>query len=487
MKTLKMIVAILLSVMLVATMGFPTALAAGQVSVVPQTYILFDVSGSTANSRETLTSLYKYLFTLFETSPYEMNLTICFFDVSLRNEDEIQTRVGGNNQGNTASQLYGKLLEPSMFSKSTAVYDSLVTFEEKFIMPMSDEEKKNTTIIVFSDMDNTVRTDINTHGTINNIFSKWLENQITVKGLIWQENGKKFVFNQEDEINKVYPIDLNNKIGAYECLFHVYFDILTGGYPKNYDFNSQQKPNVPVVVYPNSYEMFIITDNNQTTLKYVDSATGEYKDINATELFPAAQFSDNPPKILVITKQQIDLIGTTFLATSVSDFQVYPIVAPQVVDITVQQNGQSDLIRAKEITRFIVKYDPQIKIWIQNASELKAEITVTKDGDYQSTSFILDEQSDNSEFVGDKNPFPETGEYDVVAKIKDKNGASLSEYKISQYVTFANKNATNTGSDGDNGIGNMVLIALIIVAVLMIVAGGVFFLVKRKKKTPWNL
>lgn len=489
---LKIIFVMLLSMLILAVTALPTSLAAEPVSVIPRTYMLLDVSGSTANSRETLTSLYKYLFALFDTSPYEMDLTICFFDESLRNTDEIQTRIGGEVKGNAENQLYTVLSADDMFLNNTAVYDSLIDFNESFITQLSDEEKKNANIIVFSDMVSTINITSNTHEAVNSLFSQWVEYGITVKGLIWRESAKEFIFQNSDDVNKVYNMDLANKIGAYECLFHIYFDIITGGYPENYDFNPNQKHDVPVVIYPNTYEMFVITDNNQTTLKYIDGETGEYKDINATELFPAAQFSDNPPKILVIDKQQIDLIGTTFLASSVSDFQVYPIVAPQVVDVTLQQNGQSDLIHAKELTNFNVAYNPQIKLWDQNASELKAEIIITKDGDSHSTSFTLVEQSDNHEFLGEYNTFPENGEYNIIVKIKDKNDVSLSEFETSQFVTFSKDtdlgNTENSDGSGNTGnSGNTAIIVILIIIGLLIVAGGGFFLVKNKKKTTWKL
>jgi hypothetical protein len=483
MKKQGKLLALFLLMLLMAATTLPTALAAGQAANIPQTYILFDVSSSTANSRETLTSLYKYLFALFETSPYEMNLTICFFDENLREKDEILTIVGGEHKGNTVS----KLLADDMFSKKTAVYDSLVAFNQKFITLLSDEEKMNTNIIVFSDMVSTVNTSANTCEAVNRIFSQWIESGMTVKGLIWRESAKEFVFRNSDNVNKKYDIDLNNKMGAYECLFHIYFDIITGGYPENFDFNPQQKSNVPVVVYPNSYEMFIITNNNLTTLKYVDRETGEYKDINATELFPTAEFPDNPPKILVINKQQIDLIGTTFLASSVSDFQVYPIVAPRVVNINIQQNGSSELIRANEATDFIVTYDPQIKLWAQNSSELTAEVTIGKDGTDHPSVFTLEDPSDTHEFLGNKNVFSETGEYNITVRIKDKDNAVLSEFLTTQYVTFSRETSSPSGSGGDSGGGNTVLIVVLIIVGLIIVAGFGFFLANRGKKRSWNL
>lgn len=419
--------------------GIHSTLALEKSSEMPKTYLLLDVSGSTEDARNTLISLYKYLFKLFETYPYEMDLTICFFDKTLWTDNPyvVNIMVGAQNKTTDLSRLDSLFAEEDsmMFSRDTAVYDSLLTFDQMFIASLTNEEKTNTNIIVFSDMQSTIHLERNTDDAVNELFSKWHEDGITVKGLIWCESEENFDYQNSDDINRMYMLDLTNKIEAYECIFSIYFDILTGVQPENYDYNPQYQESAFVRVNPEAYEIFIISDSNDLKLVYINEE-GDLQEIDTddTELFPVENYPDSPPKVLVFNKTTVDKIGGAFSALNVSHFQVYQIVAPQISDVSLQQNGQNDLVRAGEPIEIVAKYNPQIRYWEQKVTELQAEMIIYQDDPDAATTLTLVNKKDSYEFFSNELLFSEPGEHHILIHIMDENGIIISEHDAIQYI-----------------------------------------------------
>ncbi len=487
MRKTKNCIAFLLAVfILLSHMNFAYAIS-GKDEPTPRTFLVLDVSGSTSESKDVLQSLYRYLIALFDTTPYEMRLTILLFDENLLDQTSniIDTVVNNSNKNDIKGQLEELLLDK--FTKDTAVADSLSSLDKNFINKLTDQEKENCNIVVFSDMVSTIRLNSNNYRSINQIYSKWIDEKITVKSLIW--NNKEFSMENGDSINKIYNIDLYNTMPAYECLFHIYFDIVTGGYPEHFDNNKENVSRKLISIWPNTYEIFIITKNNDATLSIVTDS-GEKKDIETVELFPNDDFSGNPPKILKINKKQVDEIGRSFLAEGIEDFQVYSILAPQISEIKVSQNGERNLIRESKITEFVVSVDPQIKLWENKMSDITVQLFVDKldpENNLKSESKLIDPKiTGNLEkdgyFEQSFVAFTEgNGEYLISAQILDSAGNILSKETKKVFVTFSDQ----ITPDNDGKIA-VVIISVFIVLVLI----GILLLIvfkKKKSKDKWNI
>lgn len=447
---------------------------------IPRTFLVLDVSGSTVESKHMIQSLYRYLLALFETSPYEMQLTVLLFDENLLDQtyNIIDTVVNDSNKNDIKEQLEGILSDK--FTKDTAVADSLSSLDKKYISKLTAKEKENSNIVVFSDMVSTIRLDSNNYRSINQIYSKWIDEKITVKSLIW--DNKDFLLENGDNVNKIYNINLSDTMPAYECLFHIYFDIVTGEAPKYFYNNKESVSHKLISVLPNTYEIFIITKNNDAIFSYITDSE-EKKNIETIELFPNGDYIGNVPKILKINKNLVDKIGDAFLAEEIGDFQVYSILAPQISEIKVSQNGDRELIRESTKTEFVVSVDPQIKLWKNKLSDITVELLIDK---IEPETNLQNEQEEiNPKIIGKLEKdgsfeksieaFTEgNGEYLISVRILDSAGNILSKETKNVFVTFSNQSTP----------GNYGKIAFIIIIafIVLVLTGILLFIVLKKKK-----
>lgn len=477
---------------------------------IPNTYLVFDVSSSTAKSKETLKSLYQYLVLLFSNCQYDMNLTILLFDEELLTDPQniVEVSLGNKNKINYTEKLSEILDLSDKFSRKTAVYESLDKFNSMYISKLNDEEKNITNIVVFSDMKSTANQSRNTDKNINDLYLSWISSGITVKNLVWTDGDKtsSFEFLHSDETNDMYTVDINDvSIIPYEVLFHLYFHTITGGYPENNNKTPENRADNIIYKYPDTYEIYLLTDNPDAVFKSIsDSDNKDLITIETEQVFPSQQLSNNQPKVFKINKSVVDKMGSMYLAENLKHLYIYTILSPKISNIKIVQ-GYNDYLYTDNETSFEVVIDPSIKLWRDmSANSLRVNVAIcskkttgateTKDEDLINTNedrFIFKCDGINAFSSGE-------GKYDITVTVWLKNDSEkidddilLCEKTVNKYIVAG---GTSTNSD-DNGKDGYVRLKVIVVALFFIFVSIfiIIFIIKSKKHKKdallkkWNL
>jgi len=502
MTCLKRLLLALISAFLILGSSVPVkAEEKSKEDIIPRTFLILDVSGSTRASRGILTSLYKIILELFQQCPYKMELTTLMFDKHLLTDPDciIEETLGQGTNSNIQKKLNATLNSEKVFCCDTAVHRSLSEFEDQYLDSLSDEDCKNANVIVFSDMVSTVDDTSDVNQDVNKLFYEWQERGITVKSLVWTENGDSdFVFEHVDDSgNTMCQVNLNNMLGAYESLLYIYFGLLTGEPPAIESYDTELHKNQLIVFPSDAYEIYLLAVGPDKKIVYYDSETAEESDGSVLLEDRVETIKDEingfPLSVYKIGREEASTIQNV-LAEDVSELKMYYIQCPEIVSSKIDSDSNNHKIYSKEPVTFTVTVNLSQLFWEEKAEEMYINtILQAEQGERIERPIGGEYDKRNQTFIAkDKDGFPEGKKtWNVSVQLKDGDNHVLDEQSTKVYV--GQKSSEDPSSAPPHPDPDHISIPVYVIAIIAILV-VVFIMVvlciinkNRKEKHKWNI